>query len=44
MVQNKVTPTIVVGVCILGVPTTTGLREAGYNGGRIAARDEERER
>jgi hypothetical protein len=40
MVQSEVTSTIVAGVCDPGIPTTTGLREAGYNAGPIAARAE----
>jgi hypothetical protein len=43
MVQSEVTPTIVAGVCDPGVPTTTGLRETGYNACPIVARAEEPE-
>jgi hypothetical protein len=42
MVQCEVTPRIVAGVCDPGVPTTTGLREAG-NARPIMARAEEPE-
>jgi hypothetical protein len=38
--QSAVTPTTVAGVCDPGISTTTGLREAGYNAGLIAARAE----
>jgi hypothetical protein len=41
MVQIALTPTIVAGVCDPGIPTTTGLREAGYNACPIVACAEE---
>ena len=40
MVQSEVTPTIVAGVCDPGIPTATGLTEAGYNACPIVARAE----
>jgi hypothetical protein len=43
MVEIKVTPTIVAGVCDPGVATPTGLRDAGDSAGSIAAGAEEPE-
>jgi hypothetical protein len=43
MVESKVTPTIVAGVCDPGVSTPTGLRDAGDSAGPIAAGAEEPE-
>jgi hypothetical protein len=40
LVQTEVTPTIVAGVCDPGIPTATGLTEAGYNACPIVARAE----
>jgi hypothetical protein len=40
MVQSEVAPPIVAGVCDPDVPRTTGLTEASYNAGPIAARVE----